>query len=305
MENTIGGQDLSVFYIAELPDIQSLKQGIPLELCPMKLIMLEWEGLVHVNYSTLREKFPVRSLGMINAKDYTYGIRTISGTLGFAIFTEDPLSKLRSNFKKYINNALSGVSKGTKYDGTKPKMPNPADEKFKGTEGRKLFTSEYKKYLSEKTLYDVNQTQEAAKGTIFDEAEFKTLLLDQLPMFHILVMGVNERGNVCQFLIKYVTIIDESQYQGTAQPNIINKVSYVALDMIPITSKQFSNVVNTGSLSAIQEMNNQGYADYTKGNAKETTGSSELMQMRLNEIASTGRNEVQNGSMFGYNGGSK
>lgn len=39
-----------------------------------------------ISYSIHREKFPVRSLGMINAKGFTKGYRTIAGTMVFTVF---------------------------------------------------------------------------------------------------------------------------------------------------------------------------------------------------------------------------
>jgi hypothetical protein len=39
-----------------------------------------------ISYSIHREKFPVRTLGSINPKGFTYGGRTIAGTLIFTVF---------------------------------------------------------------------------------------------------------------------------------------------------------------------------------------------------------------------------
>lgn len=43
-------------------------------------------ALQTVTYSIHMDKHPVRSVGSVNAKDYTYGPRTIAGTLIFAVF---------------------------------------------------------------------------------------------------------------------------------------------------------------------------------------------------------------------------
>ena len=41
-----------------------------------------------VSYSIYMEKKPVRSIGNVNAKDYTMGPRTIAGTLVFSLFNK-------------------------------------------------------------------------------------------------------------------------------------------------------------------------------------------------------------------------
>lgn len=45
-------------------------------------------SLQTLTYSIHMEKFPVRSLGNANAKDYTFGPRTIAGSLIFAVFNK-------------------------------------------------------------------------------------------------------------------------------------------------------------------------------------------------------------------------
>lgn len=47
-----------------------------------------------INYSTFMDKKPVRSLGNVNAKDYTYGPRTIAGSLIFTVFNRHWLHEL-------------------------------------------------------------------------------------------------------------------------------------------------------------------------------------------------------------------
>lgn len=47
-----------------------------------------------LNYSTFMDKKPVRSLGNVNAKDYTYGPRTIAGSLIFTVFNRHWLHEL-------------------------------------------------------------------------------------------------------------------------------------------------------------------------------------------------------------------
>ena len=47
-----------------------------------------------INYSTFMDKKPVRSLGNVNAKDYTYGPRTIAGTIIFTVFNRHWLHEI-------------------------------------------------------------------------------------------------------------------------------------------------------------------------------------------------------------------
>lgn len=45
-------------------------------------------SLQTLTYSVHMDKFPVRSIGNVNAKDYVYGPRTIAGSLIFAVFNK-------------------------------------------------------------------------------------------------------------------------------------------------------------------------------------------------------------------------
>lgn len=53
-----------------------------------------------LNYSTFMDKKPVRALGNVNAKDYTYGPRTIAGSIIFTVFNKHWLHEL---IEKYGN----------------------------------------------------------------------------------------------------------------------------------------------------------------------------------------------------------
>jgi len=55
-------------------------------------------GSIHtLSYSSFREKFGVRALGTVRAKDYTRGPRTIAGTMAFNVFQEHDFLKLVDN----------------------------------------------------------------------------------------------------------------------------------------------------------------------------------------------------------------
>lgn len=56
-----------------------------------------------ISYSIHREKFPVRALGSINPRGYTYGGRTIAGSLIFTVFDRHIMKEaVRQMFKPTI-----------------------------------------------------------------------------------------------------------------------------------------------------------------------------------------------------------
>lgn len=195
LSSTIGGADLSVFYMAEVPLMEDVLNGnASPDTWRTEIITIELDSVLSLSYSTIREKYPVRQLGKANPTAYTYGPRTIAGHLAFAIFTEDVLMRIRGRVR---NEFLR------------------ASEKYKGALEERL--SVLKSYYT--AALELNTVQ----------------LLDSLIPFHLLVMGMNERGEFSKFIIKNVYIVDENQYQGTRHPNILNKVSYVAEDIVPMS----------------------------------------------------------------------
>jgi hypothetical protein len=50
-----------------------------------------------ITYSIHREKSPVRALGFANAKGFTFGSRTIAGTLIFTVFNKHIMDRFRNN----------------------------------------------------------------------------------------------------------------------------------------------------------------------------------------------------------------
>ena len=50
--------------------------------------------LTTISFSTYRDKFPVRSLGFVNAKGYTKAGRTVAGSLIFTIFEKSIINKV-------------------------------------------------------------------------------------------------------------------------------------------------------------------------------------------------------------------
>lgn len=60
------------------------------------------KGLSFVSWSTHRDKFVVGSTGTVNAKGFTYGRRTVAGTLGFNILDESPWADLLREYGNWI-----------------------------------------------------------------------------------------------------------------------------------------------------------------------------------------------------------
>ena len=60
------------------------------------------KGLTLLGLSTHREKFPVTSPGFVGPKGFTYGRRTIAGTLGFTVLEDSPWSDLLREYNNWI-----------------------------------------------------------------------------------------------------------------------------------------------------------------------------------------------------------
>jgi len=71
-----------------------------------------WElGSIHtISYSSFREKFAVRSLGMVAAKGYTHGPRTIAGTMVFNVLQAHELYKLSVSSAKQSGQEIKSMS---------------------------------------------------------------------------------------------------------------------------------------------------------------------------------------------------
>lgn len=225
MQDSFSGSDLSIFYLVEYPNADDIAAGMTPDACRKEIVMLEFDSVLSLSYSTIREKFPVRSLGHSNPLGITSGIRTISGHITFNVFAEDILSRLRSKVSSELEN---------------------------------------------KNL----QNKDILQATPLLGTGYKSMLLDQLPPFHLLIMGTTERGTLSRMMIKNVSIIDENQYQGTQQPNVVNKVTFVAQDVVPMTARQYDSTVISSSITDSEEGYVGGNYDY--GRLAEMTGSSIL-----------------------------
>lgn len=245
--DTIGGSDLTLFMLIDFPNVRDLDK--PIEVQRKEIVMIELDGALSLSYSTLREKFPIRSLGSPNPKAYTKGIRTISGHIAFSIFTEDVLSELRGKMMNEINKVTEEFDNFESQSWASEK-----DAAYK-----------YSEWLEKKMYYERFANNNAVQ------------LLDDLPPFHILAMGASETtGTFSKMLIKNVTIIDENQYQGTEQPHILNKITWTASDIVPMHKVDNDKTVAISSVNAINESFRDGaYSGRMKFN-QEVTGSSLL-----------------------------
>lgn len=225
LRDVIGGSDMSVFFLMSFPSVSDL--ALPQDLQEKEFIVLEMDNVLSISYSTIREKFPVRTLGNINPVGFTAGPRTISGSMAFTIFCDDPLGELRNKVQDTINQVTQSFESFSK-------------NKL-STEQSTDAIAKYKKWLSFKSYY---KNILGSTGSLMN--------LDSLPLFHVMVMGVNERGTFSKFILKDVTIIDENQYQGTQQPNAVNKVTFVAKDLVPMA--KFTNTQTIiKSLTSVDE----------------------------------------------------
>lgn len=240
LQHVMSGSDLSVFLMAEVPKIEDMVSDIKPYLWQKELLLIELDSVMSLGYSIVREVFPVRSIGRSKPKSFTRGGISIAGHLAFAIFTDDVLVRLRTQMQKgvqeFANKAKAQIEEYKKQSTKDPnKVPDQAtiDSIAANTKSVTEKYNLYNKILNAGNVYMLNQ---------------------MLP-FHLLVMGTNEHGNFSKMMIKGVRIIDENQMQGVAQPNIMNKVTFAAEDIFPMTT---GGTTNSGEFTATNEgdMNN-------------------------------------------------
>jgi hypothetical protein len=238
----IGGSDLSVFMVMEVPLVADL--DLPDEAQRKEILTIELENVLSLGYSTVRERYPVRVLGESNPRSYTRGSRTIAGHLAFNVFTKDAIQYIRGRVAQELQTIEDNI-----YD-------------------QKMTEDQKTQVTQEMMAYNT------AKNTLRDKVQ----LLDDLPLFHILCMGANENGVFSKFLIKNVSIVDENQYQGTQQPNIINKVSWVAQDLVPMNEVEKWNqkTVVISSVNSIESSYSRGNYQSKINYNYEVTGSNLL-----------------------------
>ena len=218
LQQTIGGSDLSVFYVTEVPNFSDVmaSPGTPW-LWSTDIVMFELDSVLSVSYSSVREVFAARTLGSHTPSGFTRGAASISGHIAFAVFTNDVLQRLREQMNEAaLQYKQAFFNKQQQIDG----QPTPSEN-----------------YSANSAVYYDLITQNLSKAK----------MLNELDPFHIYVMGVNEQGAFSKLMLKDIRIIDENQYHGIQQPNIVNKVTFVAGDMVPLTSNDIDSVVTFGN----------------------------------------------------------
>jgi hypothetical protein len=292
LQEVITGSDLSVFYISEVYKIQDT-MDFPESpwLWRKDIVLMELDTAMSISYSTLREVFPVRTLGQSKPKGFTRGPMSISGHITFSVFTEDVLDRLRTQMLASIEQVKAKTTEmesrrngrtrdgilskagedRTKIAADKAAIAGQIAENQKqllmsptqfpsGTDVTSLReTLTYKNAelnnqlaAQDVLLKGVDSTSEAqiskitngpksvpfTQNLLYEKIlrENSVYLLNQLGPFHLLVMGTNETGTFAKMMIKGVRVIDENQMQGVSQPNIVNRITFAAEDLVPMTS---------------------------------------------------------------------
>jgi hypothetical protein len=292
LENIISGTDLSVFFLAEIPKASDI--GTRADLQDKELILIELDSVMQMSYSILREIFPVRALGISKPKSFTRGPIAINGFLSFSIFTDDVLSRLRTqlsttidDFSKKSVQLLNNIKRQQEAN-ISPQLSN-LDSKIKSIQEQKESAMssgnstetdnqivELNKQLNDlqtqrsillqskttdsgNNLTELIKTYNLYKQTLNGSDIY---LLNQLMPFHLLVMGTNEHGTFSKMMIKGVRIIDENQMQGVQQPNIVNRITFAAEDIYPLVSNSTS-VLGASSSTDQNNLSANKYSIYT------------------------------------------
>lgn len=253
--DTITGADLSIFFLTELPNINDvLNPDIPQHLYRKELMLIEIDSVLSATYSIMREVFPVRSVGRMKPKSFVRGPVTISGSLAFTIFTEDVLVRLRTQMQQSIidlqkkaanviqtytaelNKSADGrMNNYSQFVGNAVSSPEVVQQQQRDAATREKIDAANKQFSDLTDNYRM-YNQILNTGGIF--------MLNQLLPFHILIMGTTERGIFSKLMLKNIRVIDENQMQGVQQPNIVNRISFVAEDIFPLMSGNLNDAMS-------------------------------------------------------------
>lgn len=107
--SSISGSDLSVFFLADMPNVEDVVSGLPQHLWRKEMMLIELDSVMSFTYSIVREVFPVRAIGTSKPKSYTRGPIGIAGGMTFSVFAEDVLVRLRTQIKESINKIKSNL----------------------------------------------------------------------------------------------------------------------------------------------------------------------------------------------------
>lgn len=283
LKDVIGGSDMSVFFLMSFYNYDPENMALPEEARERDFIMLEMDNVLSITYSIMREKSPVRACGSINPLDIIPGLRTISGSIAFTIYADDVLaylrgiiqermSKIDNKFNDYLTNMNNKKANGTAINNptgtTTQQAIDDAEQKQK----------DWKKYRT--YMEWLNKTKD------------KGILLDSLPPFHIMVMGVNERGTFSKLLLKNISVIDENQYIGTQQPIGMNKVTFTCTDIVPMA--KFTNNSNViCSVDSVGEQYINGNYNVSYNVSTELAGSTVISDLNKDLNSKYADNTVQ------------
>jgi hypothetical protein len=263
--DTITGADLSVFFLTELPNVADIMSGTPHHLQRKELMLMEIDSVLSATYSIMREVFPVRSVGKMKPKSFVRGPVTISGSLAFTIFTEDVLVRLRTQMQQSINELQEKAA--AVINAYRSEIGKNAGGKTTDTGGA-LGDQIYKNEPSvvEQRARDasanskINKANEQYTQLIENYKMYNQMLntggifmLNQLLPFHILIMGTTERGIFSKLMLKNIRVIDENQMQGVQQPNIVNRISFVAEDIFPLMTGNLNDEMSYSASADVDQ----------------------------------------------------
>jgi hypothetical protein len=213
--------------------LESQKSKKEKELAELRKTPL-WElGSIHtISYSSFREKFAVRSLGMVAAKGYTHGPRTIAGTMVFNVLQAHELYNLASS--------MSAKQAGEEIKG----MVHPGAAMLDQIEPFNIilmFANEFGVYSS-LHLFDVTISTEGQSMSVDEIVTQNTMnfyALEMLPMLPL--------GNAFESTDEMIARIINSA-GGKRQTN---KDGSVSKEMVPIPT--FDSI--TSSVQSQKEIN--------------------------------------------------
>lgn len=277
--DTLSGADLSVFFLTELPLLKDVMDtATPKHLWKKELMLMEIDSVLSATYSIMREVFPVRSVGRSKPNGFTRGPMTISGSLAFTIFTEDVLVRLRTQMQTSINDMQAKTKKVIDaYTRTSSKASSSNKESMKSFSTIADNYNLYNKILN--------------TGGIF--------MLNQLLPFHILIMGTTERGIFAKMMLKNIRVIDENQMQGVQQPNIVNRISFVAEDIFPLMTGNTADAMSYSSAAVNDQDKISGnpFSIYTGSQVMKDVAAMASGEYRLQEIQTASSNSTSTSSV--------
>lgn len=190
-------------------------------------------GSIHtISYSSFREKFAVRSLGMVAAKGYTHGPRTIAGTMVFNVLQSHELYSLAS--------PVSSAAKGDEVKGSRHPGSAMLDQ-IDPFNILLLFANEFGVYSS-LHLFDVTISTEGQSMSIDEVITQNTMNFYALEMLPMTSLG-NAFESTNQMIAE---IINETKNEKAAQDK---NYKYA-----PIKAPTFDSILSTSSVQTQQEI---------------------------------------------------